>query len=321
MEKKVDVLCIGAAIVDIPLRPVDKHIFDSQSYPLERIVMTIGGDAINEAVIISRLGYKTALMSKVGNDAAGDFVLKACEREGIDRESICVDDKTDTSINIGLVAEDGERSFITSRNASLWKMNIEDVDFSRFHEARLLSLASIFNNPLLDGKALEKIFLEAKKNHLIICADMIHPRLGETIEDIRTPLQYIDYFFPNYSEAALITGKEDLDAIADTFLDCGVKNVIIKTGKQGCFVKNKRQRLFVPACKGIKVIDTIGAGDNFASGFIASVLEGRTLEECAQIGNVTAGISVQSLGATGGVKSMEQVYEMYRQYQAEQRGE
>ncbi|MCK2926981.1 PfkB family carbohydrate kinase, partial [Escherichia coli] len=62
----LDVICIGAAIVDIPLQPVSKNIFDVDSYPLERIAMTTGGDAINEATIISRLGHRTALM---GNDS------------------------------------------------------------------------------------------------------------------------------------------------------------------------------------------------------------------------------------------------------------
>ena len=56
----LDVICIGAAIVDIPLQPVSKNIFDVDSYPLERIAMTTGGDAINEATIISlvtTIGY------------------------------------------------------------------------------------------------------------------------------------------------------------------------------------------------------------------------------------------------------------------------
>ncbi|TGD69402.1 sugar kinase, partial [Salmonella enterica subsp. enterica serovar Poona] len=68
---EIEVLCIGAAIVDIPLQPVSKNIFDVDSYPLERIAMTTGGDAINEATIISRHWHRPALMSRVGDAAAG----------------------------------------------------------------------------------------------------------------------------------------------------------------------------------------------------------------------------------------------------------
>lgn len=307
MNEKLDVICVGAAIVDIPLQPVSKNIFDIESYPLDKISMTIGGDAINEATIISRLGHKVALMSRIGKDAVGNFILEACKKDNIDTNSINIDENIDTSINVGLVTEDGERTFVTNRNGSLWKTNIEDVDFDRFKDARLLSLASIFNNPLLDGFALVKIFKEAKKNELIICADMIKPRLCETLEDIGEALSYVDYFFPNYDEACILTGKTDINEIADVFLGCGVKNVVIKTGKKGCFIKNDKQTLQVPACKNIKAIDTIGAGDNFASGFITGILDGKALKECAEFANVTAAISVQSVGATTGVKNREQV--------------
>ena len=57
-EKKLDVICLGAAVVDIPLRPVSRDMFDIESYPVDKIAMTVGGDAMNEATIISRLGFK-----------------------------------------------------------------------------------------------------------------------------------------------------------------------------------------------------------------------------------------------------------------------
>lgn len=315
--KTLDVICIGAAIVDIPLQPVSKNIFDVDSYPLERIAMTIGGDAINEATIISRLGHQTALISKIGDDAPGQFILAACQQEGIDIQSLKQDASIDTSINVGLVTADGERTFVTNRNGSLWQLNIDDIDCSRFSQARLLSLASIFNSPRLDGKALESIFAKAKQQHLIICADMIKPRLNETLDDIRTALSYVDYLFPNYEEACLLTGESELAAIADRFLACGVKTVVIKTGRQGCYIKNSECLLTVPAVQGIKAIDTIGAGDNFASGFISGILTGQSLLECARLANATAAVSVQSVGATTGVRNRSQVEAQLRSYKGE----
>lgn len=314
MEKALDVICVGAAIVDIPLQPVSKNIFDIESYPLEKIAMTIGGDAINESTILSRLGYKVALMSRLGNDAVGAFIQETCLKNNVDIQSIHIDETIDTSINVGLVTDSGERTFVTNRNGSLWKTSIEDVSFTRFKEARLLSLASIFNNPLIDGAALVEIFKHAREHDMIICADMIKARLGETLEDIREALSYVDYFFPNYEEACLLTGETELVRIADCLLNCGVKNVVIKIGKRGCFLKNASETMEVPACKGIKAIDTIGAGDNFASGFIAAILDGKSLKECAQYANVTAAISVQSVGATTGVASRKQVDELLDQY-------
>lgn len=310
-----EVICIGAAIVDIPLQPVSKNIFDVDSYPLERIAMTTGGDALNEATIISRLGHRTALMSRTGDDAPGHFIIEHCRKENIDIQSLKQDADIDTSINIGLVTADGERTFVTNRNGSLWQLNIDDVDFTRFSQAKLLSLASIFNSPRLDGKALTAIFKQAREHQLIICADMIKPRLNETLEDIREALSFVDYLFPNVEEAKWLTGKTTLDEIAECFLQCGVKTVVIKTGRQGCFIKSADIKMDVPAVAGITAIDTIGAGDNFASGFISALLEGKNLRECALFANATAAISVLSPGATTGVKSRKQVEQLVDEYE------
>lgn len=319
MEKKYEVICVGAAIVDIPLQPVSKDIFEIESCPLEQIAMTIGGDAINEATILSRLGKKTALMSMVGKDAVGNFIIEACRKNGVDDTFVKMREDVDTSINIGLVTADGERTFVTNRNGSLWKMTVEDVDTERFSQARLLSLASIFNNPLLDGKALVHIFQEAKKNNLIICADMIKARQGGTLEDIREALKLVDYFLPNYEEACLITGKTELGEIAECLLGCGVKHVVIKNGKHGCYVKGRDEdAMEVPAMKGITAIDTIGAGDNFVAGFITALLEGKSMKECAEFANVTASVSVESIGATTGVQNRSQVEERLKAYYQQQ---
>jgi sugar/nucleoside kinase (ribokinase family) len=312
--KPLDVICAGAAIVDILLQPVNKNIFDTESYPLENIEMTIGGDAINEATIISRFGKKTALMSMIGSDPAGQFILDACAANHIDTNSLVVNPAETTSMNIGLVTNDGERTFVTNKNGSLWKMCADDIDISRFSEAKILSLASIFNEPLLTGKNLEYIFGAAQKAGMIICADMIKPRLGETLEDIKGSLAYVDYFFPNYEEAVLLTGTENIDEIADIFLSCGVKNIIVKTGRKGCYIKNASGAETISAVQGVKSLDTTGAGDNFASGFITGLLENKSLKECGQLANVTAAISVQCLGATTGVQSREQVENLYQKY-------
>lgn len=303
----IDVVCMGAAIVDIPLQPVTPAVFENDSNPIDQISMTIGGDAINEATIINRLGHKTALVAMVGNDGAGAHVLNHCDAEGIDRTFIKVKDGVNTSINIGLVQPGGERTFITNRNGSLWKTEAEDFDLDVLAGSKLLSYASFFNNPLVTGEKLVPIFKKAKEQGLIICADMIIPRLGETLEDIREALSYVDYFFPNRDEAVGLAGVEDLDEIADAFLACGVGTVIVKTGSKGCFVKNSEQRFSVDTIHGADVIDTIGAGDNFASGFITALLDGKSLEQCAQFANTTANLSVRSVGSTTGVKCREQV--------------
>ena len=316
MNNKVDVICIGAAIADLPLYPVDKYVFDNVSHPLYDISMTIGGDAINEATIITRLGHRVSLMSLIEDDIVGNYIEKFANDNNIITKDLKKKAGINTSINVGLVRADGERTFITNRNGSLWKLDIDSINLDNIKDAKILSLASIFNNPLLNNDALVKIFKRAKENNMIICADMVKSRLNEGLEDIKEALSYVDYFFPNYEEASELTGKEDLDNIADTFLSCGVKNVIIKTGKKGCFIKNSELRKMIPAfLKDSSVkIDTIGAGDNFVSGFISGLLRDEDIENCGLFGNAVAAVSIESIGATTGVKSRSQVEEMIKQY-------
>ena len=72
--------------------------------------------------------------------------------------------------------------------------------------------------------------------------------------------------------------------------------------------------MIVPACKGVTAIDTIGAGDNFASGFIAALLQGKDIRDCAIYANCTAAVSVQYVGATTGVQNKEMVDKMLEKY-------
>lgn len=314
VDKKLDVIIIGAAIVDLPLRPVSKEVFDVVSYPVDGISMTIGGDALNESTIITRLGHKVGLMSCIGVDVPGWFVIDHCKANNIDTTYIKQDPDKVTSINVGLVAEDGERTFITNRQGSLWKFCYEDLDMSALKNAKILSFASIFNNPLFDNKALVSVFSKAKEEGMTICADMVSPRLNEKLEDIREALSYVDYFFPNFEEACGLTGETEEDKVADVLYGCGVKNVIMKIGKRGCYIRNASGSMIVPACKGVTAIDTIGAGDNFASGFISALLEGKDLRECAIYANCTVAVSVQYVGATGGVKNKQMVEDMLAKY-------
>lgn len=312
MSAQAEVVCVGGAVVDIPLHPVGKHVFDAESYPLERIAMTVGGDAMNESTVIRRLGHTTALMSLLGDDPAGRFVLDFCHKNGIDTRDVVVDPGVDTSINIGLVTPDGERTFITSRSGSLWKLSAAHVRADHFAGARLLSLASLFNSPLLDNAALTSLFRAAGSHGLIVCADMIKPRLGESLADIREALSYVDYFFPNYAEACLLTRETELERVADVLLACGVKHVVIKNGRKGCYLKDRAGAMEIPAFGPMQAVDTIGAGDNFVSGFISGILEGMSPRDCARLANAAAAISVTAHGATEGVRDRRQVDELMK---------
>ncbi len=306
----VDVICIGNSAVDVPLFPINESVLHIDSYPIDKIVPVIGGSGTNVSTIIARLGYRVALMAHIGRDILGDMIINHCKETGIDVDSMILDPDADTPLSIGLVKEDGERTFIVSKSSGTFRLSLTDIDFSRFKGAKLLTISSIFINPLLDDKALTAIFNAAKENNLIICADIMKSRDGKSLDDIRNSLSYIDYFFPNYEEAAWLTEKKDIDDISDILLSCGIKTVVIKNGKKGCFIKTKVNSYTIPTYDKARRADTIGAGDNFAAGFITALLDGDPLDLCGRFANATASVSVERAGATSGVQGREQVLNM-----------
>lgn len=314
MSGTCEVVIVGAAITDLQIYPVTKSVVNTVSYPAEQMIWTVGGDTLNEATILTRLGHKVRMVSCIGDDAPGNMILEHCRENKIDTTWLKRDKNKSTAINVGLIWEDGERTFINNKSGSLWTFGPEDVDLSGVSEGKILSFASIFNNPQLDGQFMLTLFQRAASQGMTICADMVAAKRGETLADIQEALGLVDYFFPNYDEAAKLTGKWEIDEIADVLLSLGVKNVVLKIGKQGCLLKNRKKRVIIPAYPEANCIDTTGAGDNFASGFICGLLEGQPLEECAQMANCVASLAIESVGATRGVQNRLQVEQRLLDY-------
>ena len=298
-----DVIVIGASILDVPAGPVDSIVFASGSHPVEAIRMYTGGDALNESIILSRLGKKVHLISRIGEDMAGRFILEQCRREGIDTMGMKVIPGLDTGINLVLVGNDGERSFVTASGGSLRKQEPTDVVVHNLPSAKILMLASIFVYPLFTVGEMERIFREAKARGYLVCADMTKRKNGETLADIAPALKYVDFIFPNLEEASLVSGFMEPERIADAFLSAGVGTIVLKLGSQGClirtnpkkkdksvFYKNGVQpdRLMIPAVPGVKAVDTTGAGDSFCAGVAIGLTYGKSLAEACDIGSMLA---------------------------------
>ena len=298
-----EVVVIGGAVVDIPLVPVGPAVFEAGSTPLERIAMQVGGDAANESLTLARLGHAPALVSKVGADAAGDFILRTLREGGVDTGSVVREDGLDTGINVVLVRKDGERGFITNRNGSLRRLALADIlpalDRPELSGARIACLASLFVSPALSLEDCAALFDRLKARGMLLCADTTRRKNGETLKEAGDALSRLDYFFPNLEEAALLTGEDDPDAAAAALVDCGVKHVALKLGGRGCLLRSARERILVPPFPGVRCVDSTGAGDTFAAGFIAALLEGRDFASCGRFANAAASLCVQSVGAGG----------------------
>ena len=301
-----EVTVIGAGIIDVLAGPVDESVFVKDSQPMNSTRLAFGGDALNEAVVLSQLGAKVELISKVGDDEAGKRVLDFLREKQVDVTKVKTEADLETGINIVLVTPDGERMFLTNPNGSLRKLSEADVMEQLDSAADIVCMASMFVSPLLDIPAMERIFQKIKsKPGRILVADMTTAKNGETLADIACLLKYIDYLIPNEAEATRLTGETDVYRNAELFLEHGASCVVIKQGKNGCLICTKDKKVEIPAYPYVKLVDTTGAGDSFVAGFIWGLKNGMPIGECGRFGCAVASCTVEKLGANAAVDSAE----------------
>lgn len=297
-----EIVIIGAAIIDVLARPVSTSVFETGSYPVEDIHMTTGADALNEATILANKERKVQLETVIGKDDAGKIIQNHCETAGITVREECIRKEETTGMNIVLVEENGARSFLTNPHGTLRSLRLEHIQIPFPESAKIICFASIFVFPKIGPDELKQIFSKAKAQGKIVCADMTKRKNGETLEDMAEAFSYIDYLFPNEEEAKLLSGADTVEEAAELIKSTGVGNVIIKSGKRGCYVRTDVEKYWVNAEKNVECIDTTGAGDSFVAGFLETLSEKKEVLECARRGNLYGAKSVQYIGATEWLK-------------------
>lgn len=311
--RKAEITVIGAAILDLLARPVTPAVFETGSQPVREMRLSGGGDALNEAVALARLGKHTELVSTLGRDRAGETVLQILRDAGVATNRIVRQSGLRTGVNAVLVDESGERHFLTDPESSLRRLSETDILPALDAAADIVSFAGIFVSPLLDIPALERIFQRIKeKPERILVADMTKAKHAERLSDLMGLLPYVDCILPNEEEIALLTGERDPRRNAAMLIEAGASCAVIKLGKRGCLVRTADAAYQIPACPVERAVDTTGAGDCFAAGFLWGLSEGLPLLECGRFGCAAASCCVEQLGATDGISSLEEPLKRYR---------
>lgn len=312
-----DITVIGAGVVDVLVGAVDKKILSRNSTPMDFVKVSFGGDALNEAVVLSRLGKRVQWISKVGDDTAGRRILSYAEENGLDVSGVKVQEGLETAVNVVLVDHSGERHFLTNPRSSLRRLTETDILPHLEEMAPIVSFASMFVSPLLDIPTMAQLFKRIKAGERTLIVDTTHAKNGETPDDLAGLWHYVDYFMPNEFELATLTGNDDTYANIAALMAIGVKCAVVKRGPKGCIVAHGDELTKIHAYSVEKVVDTTGAGDCFVAGFLWALSENIPLIECARFACSAASCSVEHVGATTGVQSLAQVMERYRDFRTD----
>jgi sugar/nucleoside kinase (ribokinase family) len=310
MNRKYDVVCIGTALVDSIIRGVQPVPVSASGYMAGSGSLHAGGEAVNTAIASSKLGLKTGILCRLGADEAGEMVIRALQKHGVDTAPVLREGMT--PVTTIFVHEDGTRKSVI--NEALRYSFHPEKEPERFTDARAVLLGSLFRAPFDDPEIIFSTVSSAKKAGQTVLADTKLPNFKVMgLPEIRESLALIDYITPNEDEAKYLTGEEEPGKMADVFLRYGIKNVVIKLGGRGCFMKNREREVRLEAYP-VRAVDTTGAGDHFAAGLISELLHGKTQEEALLFANACGAVCTTGVGAAAALQSREQMLEWIRNH-------
>ena len=296
----IDILCVGQLVADVLVRPVDRIDFGIDTQRVELIELRNGGDALNAAIGLSRLGCRVGFVGRIGSDHWGDYLASAMEREGIDSRGLKRTAEVGTCTVVVLINSSGERIFFYLGGANDL-FGPEDIDPTLVAEASVIHVGGTYLLPRFDGRGAAELFAAARGQGKITSMDVTWDTRGRWLQTIDVCLPHLSYFLPSVREAREIAGRESPEEMARFLQEHGVENVVVKLGDKGCYVLPARGHGFFSPAYHTEVVDTTGAGDSFVAGFLAGIQRGWELPACARLACAAAALNIRKVGATAGM--------------------
>jgi len=247
-------------------------------------------------------------------------VLSSLKKENINSESVTVDARYPTGFQLKSRVENGTDPIVEyfRKGSAASHLSCDDFDAATFTRARHLHLSgvaaalSVSAYDLLDHAASTM----KAQGKTISFDPNLRPVLwkseAEMIEKLNRLAFQADWVLPGLKEAAILTGQSTPEAMADFYLDRGVKAVVIKTGADGAWFKTAAgEQGAVAAVRVDNVVDTVGAGDGFAVGVISALLEGKTFPQAVARGNKIGSLAIQVPGDSEGLPTRAQLAETF----------
>ncbi len=313
MIKNLDVICIGAALVDM-VANVERHPLEDDEVFVSDLKLLSGGAAANTAYACAKLGLKTAFIGKLGyNDEFGNKIISDFKEVSMDTSLIKYSNDYGTgSAYIALNSEGSRRIYAHSGAANY--LSKDDIITEELLRGKLIYLSSLKNiEPFIEAAEI------GRENYIPVILNPGMLIIDQGLDNIIQLFEKIDILILSqreYMTLLNIQGPElREEVILDTsnnILKLGIKVIIITMGSNGAYLLTKNDSAIIPAKKVKNVIDTTGAGDAFSAGFIFRFVQhlGYDFTELkfnVEFGNLIAGRCIQKLGARKGIPSRKEL--------------
>jgi sugar/nucleoside kinase (ribokinase family) len=275
--------------------------------------LSLGGSAGNTIRTMAHLGTEVGFIGKVGEDSTGDFYIQALRNVGV--EPFILRSEHSSGKCLSLISADGERTLITHLGAAA-DLQAEDIDAAVFDGYDALYIEGYL---VQDHELIRTTMARAKQHGLKVAIDLASFNVVRENREFLHDLveRYVDIIFANEEEAYEFSGCRDaMEALLYIGKMCEL--TVVKTGIRGALIKRGDEIVEVGIMAAAKRVDTTGAGDFYAAGFLTALCEGLSLRQCGTIGAITAGKVIEVVGTTLSEETWNEIETLIERVRCEQ---
>jgi ribokinase len=308
-----DIITVGSSTVDV-FAKVDSELVKIKSihhteeliaYPsgtkilMKDIEFLTGGGGTNTAVAFSRLGLKTAYLGKIGNDENSEIIVNTLKKEKV--EFVGAHGEGLSGYSIILDSLDNDRTILTYKGVN------NTLGFEEINQAKIKTGWLYFSSMMERSyDALEKIASFAEKNKIKIAFNPSNYLAEKGRLYLQDLLSKTSILILNKEEACLLVGNLKEESLVLELMKLGPEIAIVTDGKNGSYTIHNNSVLHVIPHE-LKPIETTGAGDAFASSFVAGMIKKKPIEECLKMGALNAESVILQRGAKKGLMTAKQL--------------
>lgn len=306
------VYTLGRLIVDL--------YADQLHTPLSRVQSFskyLGGSAANTAFGLARLGAKAGLISRVGPDEFGEFLLERLRKVGVDTSMIKVDPKYPTGLAFASIFPPGDSKVLFYRKPCAdTQLTVDDIDFDKLRRAKILAIAA---TALCESPSREAVFAALEEHRRAGGINVIDVDWRPMLWDdpaaariyYRIALKLADVIIANEPELEMAGESSDPETAAANLLALGARQVVAKRGGDGVMLFGEGGPLFVPAIQ-VEVINTLGAGDGFGAAYNYGLLQGWEPKRIVRFANAAGAVVVTRHSCSEAMPTLAEVEELLR---------
>lgn len=307
----VDVLALGEALVDLIS---DEHVGSLSKAP--RFGRYIGGEPLNVAVNVARLGGRAALAARVGRDGLGAYIHQELVDSGVATAYLTFDDSDPTTLAL-IARQTGTPDFIIYRGADR-HLGGDDLPVAAIRQARCLHASAFALSREPARTSVLAALAQARQAGLLVSLDPnYHPRVWGAPSDhlavLRAAYPFVDVTKPSLDDCQRLFGADaPPEAYAERFLEWGARLVVLTMGSREALLASPTERVRCPVPV-VTPLDVTGAGDAFWAGLLMALLDGLPPRLAVASGLEVASIKVQQVGQLPQALDRQVIYRRVRQ--------